>query len=151
MSSSGTIGPDQMMKPMLAACPSFFPRWKVFLSDWAGNPILEENGGDGTLPIYLALGDLSDHLIRCLEADETHEFEEVFGVVEKWINHGTHYVSEAAVVGLLEPLLQSQSYHRATPREFIQWLGPQSRKWWSEVIDYWRRFDQGKFRPLSLD
>lgn len=151
MSGSDTIERDEMMNRMLAACPSFVPKWEEFLAEWVDDPALPEDGGDGSLPLYLALSDLTNHLIQNLEAGQTQEFPAVFAVVEQWINHGEHYVSEAAVVGFLEDLSAKGRYKKATPHAFVMWLGPQSRKWWAEVIDFWERLDKGKFRPLSID
>ena len=136
---------------MLAACPSFAPMWDAFLSEWVGNPILTKDGGGGSLPLYLVLSELADHLIEKLETGNVQEFPAVFYVVEQWISHGSHYVSEAAVVGLLEDLSAGGRYQTASPRDIVKWLGPKSRKWWAEVIDFWDRLDKGKFRPLSVD
>lgn len=151
MSTTNSISCDEMMKPMLAACPSFAPHWKEFLDEWVDEPVLSEDGEDGRLPLYLALSDLADHLIKQLEAGDTKEFPAAFAVVERWINEGDDYVSEAAVVGLLEDLSSKGRYKRATLRGFVPWLGPQSLKWWAEVIDFWERLDKGKFQPLSIE
>jgi hypothetical protein len=126
-----------MMEPMLAACPSFGPKWKEFLTEWVDNPILEEDGQDGSLPQYLALSALATHLIEHLEAGKTEEFAQVFAVVEHWINHGDAYVTEAAVVGLLEDL-QNANLHGATePADFEKWRLPESKRWWEKVARFW--------------
>ena len=104
MHEKPTIEQDDMMFPMLVACPSFQEQWGQFLNEWVNNPILFEDGGDGSLPYYLALTELAEHLVAQLETGETTEFEAVFNVVEDWIVYGCHYASEAAVVGLLEGL-----------------------------------------------
>lgn len=148
MSASGTIERREMMNPMLDASPSFRPIWDEFVAEWV--PSLEEDG-QNDLPEYLALSELANHLIKRLEAGETQEFPAVFAVVENWINNGDAYVSEAAVVGLLEDLSSEVRYKTAKPVAFVPWMGPQSRKWWAEVIDFWARLEAGRFRQLSID
>jgi hypothetical protein len=135
---------------MLAACPSFQEHWDQFLTEWVDNPVLFENGGDGSLPHYLALSQLADHLTAKLEADDTQEFAQVFDVVEDWIVRGNHYVSEAAVVGLLEDLTRAR-YSNKKVSDFVPWMRPTTRKWLREVIDFWERLDKDNFRALSID
>jgi hypothetical protein len=140
-----------MMSPMLVACPSFTEQWEQFLKEWADNPILFEDGGDGSLPIYLALSDLANHLIVKLEMGDTKEFAAVFEIVERWITHGSNYVSEAAVVGLLEDLTNEARLYKRSAADFVPWLGSTSREWLPEIVSFWARLDKGKFRPLSID
>lgn len=103
------------------------------------------------MPYYLALSELANHLIAKLEAGNTKEFGAVFSVLEDWIVRGSPYVSEAAVVGLLEDLSFEGRYQKMQVSDFLPWMGPMTRKWLPEVIDFWERFAKGKFRPLSID
>lgn len=151
MSEKPTIEADEMMGSMLVACPSFQEQWEQFVKEWVDDPVLFEDGGDGSLPHYLALSELADHLIAKLEAGDTQEFEAVFGVLEEWIVRGSQYVSEAAVVGLLEDLTYEARYRERQVADFIPWMKPTTRKWLPEVVDFWERLDAGKFRPLSID
>ena len=150
MSKPPTIEKDEMMVPMLVACPSFRQEWEQFLAEWVDNPVTVEEGGDGSLPYYLALSSLVDHLIVRLETGDTSEFAAVFDVVEQWIVRGSHYVSEAAVVGLLEDLTDETRYYRKKVSDFVPWMGSTTRKWLPEVVDFWARLDRGNFRPLSI-
>ena len=145
------ITKDQFIDQLVAVCPSFGARWQRFKMEWIGNPVLSEDDGDGTWPHYLLLSDLANHLIGLLERGETESFPAIFGVVEDWVVHGEHYVSKAAIVGLLEDLTAPHRYTTSHPSRFIPWLGPESIKWWSEVIDFWKRLDSGNFRPLAID
>ena len=139
------------MAPMLVACPSFAPAWSAFVAEWRDEPALSEDGGDGSLPLYLALADLARHLVQKLETGDTQAFAAVFAVVEQWIECGDPYVSEAAIVGLLEDLQNGNFRTRTQPADFEAWLGPRSRRWWAEVGDFWDRLAAGNFRPLSID
>ncbi len=151
MNEKPSIEKDEMMAPLLVACPSFQEQWEEFHEEWFNNPILYEDGGDGSLPYYLALSDLAVHLIAKLEAGDTKEFAGVFDVVEDWIVRGSRYVSEAAVVGLLEDLTDEALYRKRQVSDFVPWMGQTTRKWLPEVIEFWERLDQGRFRPLSID
>ena len=151
MSEQQPITKDNFFDGMVAACPSFEAAWLRFHEEWIDDPILFEDGGGGTLPYYLLLSELANHLIGMLDRGETQQFPAIFQVVEDWVVRGEHYVSEAAIVGLLEDLTASHRYKTSHPSQFIPWLGPESQKWWSEVIDFWHRLEGGKFRPLAID
>jgi len=73
---AGVITRDEMMDPMLDACPSFKAQWESFKGEWKDEP--------GELPTYLALADLARHLIDMLARGETKSFPAVFEVVEQW-------------------------------------------------------------------
>ena len=123
------------MPLMLAACPSFEAKWRDFLEYWRH---------DADPPLYLALSDLARHLIDMLERQDVASFPQVFAVVERWHVEGNSYVAEAATVGLLEDL-QNTNLHRATePEQFRPYLLPESARWWDKLHGFWER---GK--PLS--
>ncbi|MEZ2329958.1 hypothetical protein AB6802_09555 [Mesorhizobium sp. RCC_202] len=124
-----------MFEPLLQAEPSFRAQWERFRQEWSG----EESP-----PLYLALSQLAEHLIARLSAGDTGRFDGVFDVVERWIVEGDNHVREAAVVGLLEDL-QNSNLHRATrPEDFLPWLRPQSAIWWAKVDTFW-----AEGRPLA--
>ncbi|XUU60003.1 DUF7674 family protein [Erythrobacter sp. HA6-11] len=151
MNEPKSITRAEFFDDMIEACPTFQGAWLRFNDEWKDNSILFEDRGDGTLPHYLLLSELANHLIEMLERGDTIRFPAIFEVIEDWVVCGEHYVSEAAVVGLLEDLTAIHRYSTAHPSMFIPWLGPESKKWWSEVIDFWKRLDSGNFRPLSID
>ncbi len=127
---------ETMMAPLLKACPSFQSSWEDFLSDWAETP--------NDLPLYLALGELAHHLVAMLSRGETAQFRDIFAVVERWIVDGDPYVSEAAVVGLLENL-RSTSLHRETkPNQFRQFLGPNALHHWGQLHHFWKTVGEKK-------
>ena len=92
------------------------------------------------LPEYLALSDLARHLITMLERNETEGLRAVFRVVEDWHLEGEHYVKEAATVGLLEDLQNTNLHEGNTcPEYFIEFLLPETRFWWFKVVDFWEK------------
>jgi hypothetical protein len=118
-----------MFAPLLEVYPAFRPTHDAFLAKWAHE--LEK-------PNYLLLGDLADSLIADLAAGRTGHFAAVFDVVERWIRIGDMYVSEAAVIGLLEDL-QNTNLHKAgtAPEQFVPWLGEEARKGWNDLNAFW--------------
>jgi hypothetical protein len=119
---------EKMFDRLLAADPSFQPRWAAFLREWEDAP---------PPPIYLALGSLAEHLLHRLRDDDTQGFDLVFAVVEEWHTKGDAYVSEAATVGFLEAVqnLSGPNGRRAATIE--PWLGPVSRRWWDKLDRFW--------------
>jgi len=124
----GVITRAVMFDPLLAAAPSFLPVWEQFLAEYSTEP---------ELPEYLACADLARHLIAQLGKGDTGRFDEVFDVVEAWHLKGDAYVRQAAAIGLLEDL-QNTNLHKSTqPAEFLPWLRPESRRWWDKVEAFW--------------
>ena len=120
---------DNMMAPMVAACPSFAPKWTAFLNEWK-----DDKKG---LPLYLALADLARHVISMLEQGATETFPLIFNVVELWHADGEPYVQEAATVGFLEALQNSNLHQNTRPEQFRQFLGPLSGEWWDKLNGFW--------------
>jgi len=118
-----------MFELLVAADPSFRGKWEEFQKEYRT---------ENELPHYLALSDLARHLIEKLETGETQRFEAIFHVVELWHLNGDPYVQEAATVGLIEDL-QNTNLHRGKtrPDDFIPWLQPETLLWWERVRDFW--------------
>jgi len=123
------IKKDQMFSPLLDACPSFRPVWEKFIGEWK-----EEKEG---LPIYLALSEVAQHLILLLQRGKTESFPRIFQIVEQWHTEGDSYVKEAATVGLLEDLQNSNLHENTEPEQFRRFLGPESEKWWDKLNEFW--------------
>jgi len=122
------IAKSEMMQPLLQACPSFQSDWEAFLSDWP-----EEIDK----PLYLALGDLARHLISMLAAHDAPGLTRAFEVVERWHLEGDAFVREAATIGLLENLQNTDQHAATTPSEFEPFLLTESLKRWRKVDLFW--------------
>ena len=123
-----------MFTPILNVCPSFRATWDEFVSEWKDDP----NG----LQYYLALGDLARHVIGMLERKEIDRLKAIFDVVEEWHLNGDSYVKEAATVGFLEDIQNTGLHNKeTTPDDFLEYLLPETKYWWSKVEDFW---EQGK-------
>lgn len=115
---------------MLTVCPSFESKWREF-QDYRRD--------EADPPVYLALSDLARHLIEMLARGEVSSFPDIFSVVERWHTEGDSYVAEAATVGFLESL-QNTNLHRATePEQFRAHLLPVSVLWWDKLYAFWER------------
>ncbi len=125
------IKKEEMFPMILEVCPSFRVKWQEFEKDWA-----EE---EGDTPYYEALSYLASHLIYLLEIKDCETLKAVFRVVEEWHLQGEPYVKEAATVGLLEDLQNKNLHKTTTPEEFIKYLLPESRKWWTKVENFWEK------------
>jgi hypothetical protein len=122
------IEKDTMMAPMLEACPSFRPAWEEFVEEWRSEP---------EQPLYLALGSLARHLIAALSIRDVPTMSRAFAVVERWLLEGDHYVREAATVGLLEDLQNTNLHEATSPSDFEPYLLPKSLKSWRDVARFW--------------
>jgi hypothetical protein len=123
------ITKEEMVQPMLAACPSFIPTWREFIAEWK-----DDRAGP---PLYVALGDLARHLVELLQQGKTEQFDAIFDVVERWHREGEHYVREAATVGLLEGIQNAAEYRGVDPSVFEPWLRPESKRWWDKLNLFW--------------
>ena len=122
------ISRDQMFEPLLVALPSFQCHWDEFLSEWLGEDVL---------PLYLALSSLARHLVDLLAQGCDEQLRAAFRVVEQWHVEGDAYVKEAATVGLLEDLQNSNLHEGTDPEQFRRYLGPESQRWWNKVVRFW--------------
>ena len=117
-----------MMESIIVACPGFAPTFDAFLAEWAD---------ETELPYYLALGDFSRYLIQLLANDERDELTMAFKMLERLHVDGNKYVREAATIGILENLQNSNLHERTEPDQFLKFLGPVSLKFWHKVTDFW--------------
>jgi hypothetical protein len=119
-----------MMPLMIEACPSFESKWRDFQEYWREEP---------DLPLYLALSELARHLIEMLARNDVGSFPKIFAVVERWHIEGNPYVAEAATVGLLEDLENTNLHESTEPEGFRPYLLPVSAKWWDKLYAFWER------------
>jgi hypothetical protein len=70
-----------------------------------------------------------------------------FAVVEWWHVEGDQFVRDAVTVGLLEDLQNLNLHEHGTkPAQFEEFLGPESRRWWRKVYEFWT-----KGKPITDD
>ena len=126
-----SISRDSMMQPILAASPNFEPVWREFIEEWHDQP-------EG-LPMYLVLSDLARHIATLFRCGADSELREIFQIIEHWHLHGDAYVREAAPVGLLEALQNTNVVGTETPTRCFGYLGPESLRRWQKVQNFWEK------------
>lgn len=126
---------SKMFTPLLEADPSFHQRWQRFLADY---------GDELELPIYIALGELAEHLVERMRRRDIENFDQVFATVERWHTEGDAYVAEAASIGLLEGLQgilggnkRDRGVYGVSDSDFEPYFGTETKKWWDKLDRFW--------------
>lgn len=123
------IQKGDMFEPLLAAYPAFKAQHDAFMDEWADDP-------EG-LPNYLLLHDLARECPMLLASRRQAEVAKIFDVVENWLLNGDHYVQEAATVGFLESIQNTNLHKGTTPDDFLPFCGPEALFWWEKVARFW--------------
>ena len=120
------ITKEQVMPLLVAACPSFSKKWDEHRAYYEGLELL-----------YVDLGEFAGHLVELQKANRTEEFRAIFDIIERLHLEGDHYVKEAATIGLLEGIQNIAGNTGVEPEQFVQYLKPESAKWWRQLNDFW--------------
>lgn len=118
----------QMLPAIIAACPDFATTYDAFVTEWKDEP---------ETPHYLALADFSRHVISLLETGNRQQLHVAFETIERLNMDGDEYVREAATIGILESLQNTNLHSRTHPDQFIEFLRPVSLRYWRKVEDFW--------------
>ncbi len=134
-----------MIEPLLAVCPRIQPLWSAFFDEW------RDTGDD--LPLYLLLSDVARLVASLYQQGCVEELRGIFDVVERWRLEGDDYVREAALIGMLEDLQNTNIVGPVPPESFVKFLGLQSLLDWRELELFWKRVAEGEEVPRdkSLD
>lgn len=118
----------EMMAKVLDACPSFNDEWDELVLDWED---------EGEPPIYIGLASFVRHLVRLLESADETALRSAFSMIEELHVAGAWEVKEAATIGILENLQNSNIHNTTTPVEFEKYLGKESRHFWDRLNQFW--------------
>ena len=122
---------DNMIPALLVVSPSFTPIWNKFINDW-------KDDAEG-LPLYLIFGDLACYIENKITLQNHKELERIFSIVEQWHIKGDSYVKEAATVGLLETLQNTNVVKKESPKIIEKYLLPKSLEQWKKVYEFWEK------------
>ena len=122
------ISKEEMFKPILAVSDGFRPIWNEFVREWED---------EAELPQYLALSDLATYISGLVTESRTRELSDIFEVIERWLLEGDGYVREAAIVGILEDLQNTNVVGSDVPDKVQELLLPESKKQWAKIIEFW--------------
>ncbi len=118
------------MPLLLVACPSFSEKWEEYL--------LAAYQDEDEQLLYIDLSEFARHLVELHKAQHVEEFPAVFQVVEVLHLEGDHFVKEATTIGLLEDIQTIAGNTKdVDAEEFLQYLGPESLRWWRQLNDFW--------------
>lgn len=135
----------QVVSLFLSACPELAPAWEEECRTWDLDPAdgMELKTPDTPYPgpypqLYTGLSHIIwKYLLGNHEAGRTTYFPAIFDLVEKCIVEGDDFVSEWAVIGVLEDL-QGAVLRKDLPDDtFFPWFGPQSKDFWRELHRSW--------------
>jgi hypothetical protein len=133
------ITKSDMMAVLVAASPGFAAEWEAFRREWADQI--------NDLPLYPVLGDFARHVVALLERNDPEALTRVFDAIESLHVNGDHYVREAATIGLLENLQNTNLHPTTGPDQLRPFLQSESLRWWDRLDSFWR----GNHRALSED
>lgn len=120
---------SRMFEPLLAAYPEFKSQYDTFMAEWADDP--------EPPPSYLLLADLARECLTLLVNGQDAQIRNIFAVAEDWHLNGDAYVQQAATVGFLENIQNSNIHVDTEPDDFLRFCGPESRFWWEKVARFW--------------
>ena len=118
----------EMMSAIIATCPDLSATYDSFAAKWQDE--LES-------PCYLALADFSRYVISQLETGNRHQLHVAFETIERLHIEGDSYVREAATIGILESLQNTNLHSNTKPEQFLEFLRPVSLSNWRKVEDFW--------------
>jgi len=124
------IDREGMMRAIVAACPDFAASYELFMAEWKDEP---------QIPHYVALGDFSRHIISLLETGDRQQLLAAFEMIERLHTDGDQYVREAATIGILENLQNTNLHSNTEPEQFLEFLHPVSLRYWQKVEDFWNK------------
>ncbi|NPU93978.1 MAG: hypothetical protein HPY82_18870 [Gammaproteobacteria bacterium] len=122
------ITKTKMFEPLLEISEGFRSIWNEFVEEWKD---VED------LPRYLALSDLAKYIAELISEDEEKELRDIFSVIERWHLEGDSYVKEAATIGALESLQNTNVVGVGVPEKVELYLLPESKRWWMKVYEFW--------------
>ena len=114
------------MPLLLEACPSFAERWKEHRAFYGDEQLL-----------YIDVGEFAGHLIDLYKQNQKQEFSAIFSTIEKLHIEGDDYVKEVATIGFLEGVQNIAGNSGLDPEVFVEYLKPESIKWWKKLNDFW--------------
>ncbi len=121
----------EVCRQLLATCPESLPVLHEYnLRFWHGNPPEDVNP-------YIDLAWFNGYLIDQAKQQQTSYFPAVFAMIEKLLVEGPEQVQNWVGVGVLEGLMNQTSHTDLGYATFEVWMGPETRKEWEGLIEYW--------------
>lgn len=120
---------ENVMELFINLCPSFEGKWKEHLEDiW---------DRDSETILYTDLSVFARHLTELTINNNFREFNDIFDEIERLIQEGDSFVSEAIVVGLLEDFQNGLLRNGYELNMMEKYLKPDTKKYWIALIKFW--------------
>ncbi len=89
---------------------------------------------------YLDVGNISAFIVLKVKLERTSYLEGIFSRCESLLSLDDRDITEFVVVGLFEGIQNICGWHGVDYHKgFDSWLGPESKRAWDELIDFWER------------
>jgi len=130
---SNVINAEDLSGLYTDACPSFTQTWAEIAKD----PIHVDEAG--ARRHYLDAGEFVRHIAGLEVAGRREEFPAVFQMIEDLVTNGDSYVSNLAVIGILEGFQMASVTDLGVDPElaFRPLIGPSSEHWWARINRFW--------------
>jgi hypothetical protein len=120
---------EDVMELLINVCPSFEGKWKDHLEDiW---------DRDREEILYTDLSVFARHLTELTINKDFREFNDIFNEIERLIQEGDFFVSEAIVIGLLEDLQNGLLRNGYELNMMEKYLKPDTKECWIDLIKFW--------------
>ncbi len=119
------IEQHEVLQVLVDSCPSFSKDAQEHVAEY-GNDLL-----------YVAAGAFARHLLALQEEGSTSSLQGAAAVIEHLHIHGSPWVRAFATIGLLEGVQNTWSHSGSDPELFVQFLGPESARWWKGLNNFW--------------
>lgn len=135
----------QVVSIFLAACPELAPPWEEGCRYWELDPATGMELKTASTPypspypqLYTSLSwVVCQYVMEHYATGQTTYFPAIFDLVEQCIVDGDAFVSEWAVIGVLEDL-QGAVLRKELPDDaFFPWMDPQSKEYWAALHRSW--------------
>src|SRR5260370_33516609 len=111
---------------LLAMCPHMKQRWQEVRTDDDEEPLE-----------YMQAASLAEVVVEAFQAGDAGCVKALFEEVEVVLGSGTSDQRELVIVGFLEDLQGALGWAGFEVNAMEQWLGPQARESWIELIKMW--------------
>jgi hypothetical protein len=114
---------------MLKIAPGFQQRWDNYLQHWDNEPP----------GIYTSIGQFAHYIVDSVDSNAPW-LPEFFRLIELMVVEGNEDIQLLVTVGFLEDILTISSWRPHKGEVFLQWLGPESKKFWDKSDKLWSKY-----------
>ena len=134
------ITADTVFDTLTSTSADLKNRWETYIDSEYSNQDYKTNRLD-----YVDIGEICRFIVEKIKLQETNDFGIFFENVEMLIVNGDDSIKNLIIIGLLEGIQNNSGnenvdYHNG----FNQWLKPEIKKAWHELIFFWESDESKK-------